>query len=447
MKRNLTQSLFAASAALGLFACSNSSSTAPNTSSAASSVTTPSSSTPSSAALSSSLTSTTSSSSIAVSPTTPTWHTFSADNAKIRLTGRADFTNPKSPMMAWSGSTFSVAFNGTAVNIHLVAPGSIFNVFVDGDTIPTSVLDLSNSADTISIVAQNLTNGPHRVSVFKRTEAQYGEVVFSGFDILGDGTLNDLPAIPTHKIEYIGNSITCGYGDLDSLNTNHFNIETEDHYWSYTAVSARRLGAEHHTVCFSGRGMYRNNDNALTGTLPELYPLVSPQSTVQYNTANWTPDLVAINLGTNDFYLGIPDSASYVNATVAFVKSLHTDYPLAAIYLIDGPMLSDYYPNATSDTVARFANNATTGWPSDYFLRKGTAGAYTYTYRSQTVNQRYLDAARTALIAAGVTKVYRYILPAQSGSLGYGADWHPSKRQHSADANFLVNSIKTNLGW
>lgn len=59
---------------------------------------------------------------------------------------------------------------------------------------------------------------------------------------------------------------------------NGLSIETEDHYWTYAAVATRHLNAEERTVCFSGRGLYRNNTGSMDGTLPELFPMVSPNT-------------------------------------------------------------------------------------------------------------------------------------------------------------------------
>ena len=335
-----------------------------------------------------------------------------ANNPKIRVVGRADKTDPLHPVLTWSGATFSIAFIGTDVKIHLQGSGAYYDVFVDGATTPT-VLDLSTDASELHpLLTAPLASGPHTVTVFKRTEAQYGDATFGGFDIAG--TIADLPAAPPHKIEFIGNSITCGYGVYGLSNSEHFLLSTEDHYYSYTSVAARSLNAEHHTVCYSGRGIYRNNDNSTTGLLPELFPLLAPGGGT-WDFTQWTPDAVAINLGTNDFAQApAPDSTGYVNATINFVKQIHTAYPASSVFLVDGPMLSDYYPP---------------GVPA------------------QSMNARYLNAARTSLISQGLSKVYRVAFPAQTGSVGYGSDWHPNVAQDAIDAALLTTAMKTSMGW
>ena len=430
-------------ALLAMVGCSNTSPTAIATSSTALSSGTSSgalsSGSLSSAALSSGALGSSSSQAIQ----TPQWHTFNADNPKIRTVGRADISIPTRPILAWSGSQVQVAFIGTDVKIHLAANGSIFNVFVDGDTLPTSVLDLSQSSDTVHTIATGLTLGQHVVSVYKRTEAQYGDMTFSGFEILGNDALSDLPAAPAHKIEVIGNSITCGYGDLDTNKMNHFDITTEDHYFTYAAVTSRALNAELHAECYSGRGIYRSNMGDLTGNLPELFPLMSPLGDLPWNFAQWTPEVVLVNLGTNDFYQSIPDSNLFVSAAIAFIDTIHAKYPAATILMLDGPMLSDYFPTITSaDLVYPYPATGT----SPYYTRKVTAGDTTFVCKSQTVCKRFLNGAQAALVAHGVNAV-RMSFPAQTGALGYGADWHPSMRQHAAMAKQLTTQLQTTMGW
>ena len=377
---------------------------------------------------------------------TSAWHTFTPDNPAIRIVGRGDYTTPLAPTFAWSGSNWSIAFHGTAVKILLTAPGSIFNVFVDGDTIPTSVLDLSNSSEGEHLLAENLTEGEHTITVFKRTEAQYGDATFQGFKVYGYSTLSLFPTI-TRRIEFIGNSITCGYGDLDSLKENTFDITTEDHYWTYAATTARHLGAESHAICYSGRGLYRNNTGSLNGTLPELFPTISPSTTIAWDFGQWIPEVLVINLGTNDFYLGIPDSSEFVTAGITFIQSIRSHYPATKILMLDGPMLSDYYPAATVSDFSQFPEEPLKGYPSAYIMRRISGTDTSYTYRSQTVCQRYLNAIKNNLVNSGETNVARYSFPAQTGKYGYGADWHPSKAQHAYMAGLLEGWVKTEMGW
>jgi len=336
------------------------------------------------------------------------WHFFAANDSQIRIAGRADFGIRTRPTFAWSGTAIEFAFVGTAARIHIQAPGSVFNVFLDGDTLPSKILDLSESSDSVYLLADHLPAGSHWIRVYKRTEAIFGDAVFSGIDVIGDSSLAALPAPNVRKIEFIGNSITCGYGDLDSLPENPFDILTEDHSITYAALSARHLKAQERTVCMSGRGIYRNSDNTLTMLLPELYPLIQLSSITPWDFSLWTPDIVVINLGTNDFAGGIPDSASFVDPAIALVKTIHGNYPSAKIILADGPMLLG---------------------------------------NSLTVCRLYLDAVQSEFEGTREPAVERLSFAPQTGSLGYGADWHPSRKQHALMAVNLEVKIKAMMNW
>jgi hypothetical protein len=76
---------------------------------------------------------------------------------------------------------------------------------------------------------------------------------------------------PARRIEFIGNSITCGYGVLSDSSNCHFSPQTEDAGMSYAAILSRRLHADYHLVAYSGKGMVRNyGDKNKTSVNPML---------------------------------------------------------------------------------------------------------------------------------------------------------------------------------
>jgi lysophospholipase L1-like esterase len=77
----------------------------------------------------------------------------------------------------------------------------------------------------------------------------------------------DPPAGASRLIEVIGDSISCGYGDLGKLADSEC-LTTESHWDSYEAVAARALGAEVSTIAASGRGVIRNYGGDTSGTMP-----------------------------------------------------------------------------------------------------------------------------------------------------------------------------------
>lgn len=308
----------------------------------------------------------------------------------------------------WSASGASITFAGTSCSIRFHAQGAIYDVFVDG--VRKDILDLStNGGDTLFALATGLPQGTHTVAVRARTEMQYSIAKFHGFRI--DGTPGTAPAGSDRRIEYYGNSITCGYGILDSLNSNHFSIRTEDEALSYAGLAADSLGADRHTICWSGRGVIQNyGGDVASPTLPKIFRrVVWSDSTDLWDFSRWTPDVVVIDLGTNDYSTSLPDSAKFHGAYTAFVDTLHALYPQAGFLLVDGPMLS-----AGSEALNRLRRN---------------------------LDDVVADATKQGIKASHLA------LPPQDGSLGYGADWHPSAKQAVLNGKQVAEALRTFMGW
>ncbi|MDR2594058.1 MAG: GDSL-type esterase/lipase family protein [Fibromonadaceae bacterium] len=307
---------------------------------------------------------------------------------------------------SFSGVEFTIAFEGTEASVLLKSKGNVFNVVLDGKQMPP--LDLSANAKEKHLIAKNLAKEIHIISIAKRTESIQGDVLFKGFEIKGVPQKEALPQKPKLKIEFLGNSITAGYGVLDSVKEHTYSPITQDVFSSYAGFAARELNAEIRTVAFSGRGIYRNHpDSKDQRTLPEFFPYISVNAKIPWDFS-WQPDIAVIELGTNDFSVNAPDSAGFVNSVVKFSKQVKEKYPNAKIIITDGPMLNDFWPK---------------GVPSLTLCRK------------------FLDAAKEELAKQGIS-VHRLSFSRQDGSLGYGADWHPSKRQSEKNGKELAEFIK-----
>ena len=48
---------------------------------------------------------------------------------------------------------------------------------------------------------------------------------------------------------------------------------------------------------------------------------------------------------------------------------------------------------------------------------------------------------------AGDKEIYRFDMTPQTGSLGYGADWHPSIAQHEQMAKELTAYLQSLMSW
>ncbi len=255
----------------------------------------------------------------------------------VHFFGRFDTRDAKGPRFAYPGSAVATSFTGSGLGITLADQGeNYFSVVVD-DGKPTT---LHTQGTKSYVLAQGLGSGTHTAVVTKKTESFQGVVQFRGFTPDG-GALIPTPFPFARNIELIGDSITCGYGDTGAGPSCDFSPETEDETQAWGAVAAASLGAMHTAVAYSGRGMVRNNDGTTAGVMPKLWTRTladDPSST--WDFGKHTPDVVVVNLATNDFAKGDPGSA-FVTGYGNFLNVLRTTYPNARIVAVIGPMLGE----------------------------------------------------------------------------------------------------------
>lgn len=328
-------------------------------------------------------------------------------SANVLFIGRFDTSDPAGPKFAWGTTTIKANFHGTGIRVNLKSIGdNWFSVIIDGE-VKASVNVPAGSSSPITL-AYGLTNGNHTVELVKRTEAWVGDVQFLGFTVT-DGSLLAGPAPSSKRIEFIGDSITCGYGNEGTSQYQSFTTKNENAYLAYGAVTARLLGADPITVCWSGKGVIRNYGGDTTDLMPALYSRILPYNpTLQWAPSQWIPQVVVINLCTNDYSVGIPDRAAFTTAYANFVTRIRSQYPAAHIYCAIGPML-----NGDNQTSAR----------------------------------DYISGVVTQKNSAGDQKIHFIEFPVQDWANGYGEDWHPSLKTHELMANQLASQIRADLGW
>ena len=142
-------------------------------------------------------------------------------------------------------------------------------------------------------------------------------------------------AIP--KIEFIGNSITCGTGsDQSDIPCGKGVLHDQQNaYLSYGPIIARQLNAQWSLGAVSGIGLIHSCCN-----MDIVMPLVFDKidlwgGSLKWDFANYQPDVVTVCLGQND---GIQDSTIFCSAYISFIKTLRRYYPAAQIILLTSPM-------------------------------------------------------------------------------------------------------------
>jgi lysophospholipase L1-like esterase len=205
-----------------------------------------------------------------------------------------------------------------------------------------------NKGGVNALVIKAATEGKHILWVYKATEAQTGPVFIHK---LQANNIKALP-IPTGPlIEFIGNSITCGAAS-DPSEVPCGKGEYHDQHNAYLAYGprlARALGANFILSSVSGYGMYRNW-NSEGPTLPQVYNKLDLQgnSSRQWSSGAYSPDIISIALGTNDFSSGdgkTPraafDSVAFISSYVSFVKRIKEFHPSAHLVLLTSPTVSN----------------------------------------------------------------------------------------------------------
>ncbi len=320
-----------------------------------------------------------------------------ANHPDINYMGRIHWTEDGQGAFTYPGTTAMFRFQGTGVGME-TSPGSgKFMVEIDGNE-PFAVT--YTPTDSLLTLVENLTDTIHNVRITYAIEGYEMKPHFRNFII--DGKLLPADPKPELKMEFIGNSITCGYGIEDENPEHDFSYDTENHTLTYAYKTARALNADFNIVARSGIGIYRNYGSPKEGdtkTMPLEYDYTMLYNhDYEWDHSKFHPDIICINLGTNDTSENNYDIALYEQHYRDFLKHLRQLHPQAKIVLLTGAMLQD---QALTDV------------------------------------KSVLDK-----LASEDELVYRFDMSPQTGELGYGASWHPSARQAERMAEELIPFLK-----
>ncbi len=327
--------------------------------------------------------------------------------------------------LGWSGSCLECVTNSPEVTFDLVtdelplAEGHLGRaaVYVDGQEERTLLL---RGEERVTV---RLTEGSHRVSLVKLSEAAFGLVGVRNvsFRPPREGTLTvRAPEKKPRRIEFIGDSITCGYGIEGADENEPFTTGTEHPLKGYAGLAARALDAEAEWISWSGIGVLSHyvppevNEPREEFLMGQLYPFEDLRLDTRrgicprLRAERFRPQLIVIHLGTNDdsFVRGDPArEAVFGRRYRALLDTVHAMNPQAALLCCLGLMGTRLCPETERQTL-RFAREH----PSCTVLFHG--------FEEQ-------DGARD----------------------GYGCDFHPSARTHIAAAREIEEVIRSMMGW
>lgn len=192
---------------------------------------------------------------------------FVADDNYVNITGRTLFYDGVR-YMNYSCSSIEFLFTGNRVEAEFWTNSCMLEgsrkawiaVFVDEGQEPLKRIAVDHEG-TYLLYEEKMDTGTvfkeRKLTLVKYSEVAYGKVGIKSIIIDGE-----LPPIPTSKrerrIEYIGDSITCGYGSEGVWNQEEFDTSTENPWEGYAAITARSLNADYHLVSWSGIGVISN---------------------------------------------------------------------------------------------------------------------------------------------------------------------------------------------
>jgi hypothetical protein len=329
---------------------------------------------------------------------------YKPDHQAIQYTGRVDFSDPQKPRIWAPGVYIKAKFKGTRCEILIndEAAGKNHNyleIVVD-DRTPYRI-KLAEKINVLTI-SDNLPDGEHTVLICKDTESNIGYIDFIGIRCK---KLLSLPAKPTRKVEYIGDSITSGTGmDLSVIACDKGQwYDQHNAYMSYGAQTARNLNAQWQLTALAGVGLVHSccKMNVL---MPKIFDkVVLRNDSISWDFKKYQPDVVTICLGQND---GIQDSTLYCNTYVQFIKAIRGNYPKADIICLTSPMGNEKLTSAL---------------------------------------KRYLTGVTAYLNTAGDDKkVTHYFFSKQYHN---GCGGHPDLAEHKLIADELTAYIKQLKGW
>jgi len=326
-------------------------------------------------------------------------------NERIHYEGRIDWRDPLQPSMSFPGSAVVVRFRGTGFDARLSTTiADHFQAVVDGQ--PAAAFAITKEP-ALYPIALGLPAGEHTVVLYKCTESNRGTARFYGLRLAPGTRLLPAPAA-NRCIEFIGDSITCGYGDLGANPKDPVSPANSNWYYTYGAIAARRLGAEQVTVAASG---IRLTQSGQWDAMPRVYTRVHPNDR-EYPwdfTRGPVPNVVVINLGTNDFRKDPPDESGWTGALGQFLDFVRSLRPSAEIYVADGPIMG---PGPDLDHLR--------AWNLEVVARRR---------------------------ASGDTRCHTLNFAVQQPEDGYGSDYHPSVKTHMKMADQLVAAIRADTNW
>lgn len=358
---------------------------------------------------------------VTMTPTTPVQEEakmFEFTEENVRPIGRTFSENGL--WCAFSGSGAEFQFHGNKLIVNVIGDNAAKNpfnednhtriaIYVNGERVIDEMVNEAVKAFTVFDGSETVDAV---VNIVKLSETAMSTIKLSS--LITDGAATVTPTKPRDLyIEFIGDSITCGYGVDDEDRDHHFSTKTEDCTKAYAYKTAKLLNADYSLVSISGYGIITGysgdgEKKSESQIIPKYYEKLgfsyanSVMAKTDWDFTKREPDAVVINLGTNDdsWCKKVPErQEEYIAGYVAFLKTIREKNPNATIVCALGIMGDNLYP-CVEAAVTR--------------------------YREET----------------GDTNVEAFHFTPQNPADGYAADWHPTAVTHTKAAEKIAERLR-----
>lgn len=253
-------------------------------------------------------------------------YTVSELSDRLITHGRT-FVDPQEDILYfnWSCAAVEFTFRGTHLNVSLRSgcgyefeglPGDpnapkratwpYLAVFLDDIPQPLRRFEIASPNETW-LLYQSREAETHRIRIMKLTENNKTFLGIAAFTAEGEFLPTERPK--KKRLEIVGDSITCGYGNLIKDPARHFYSVDEDGYLAYGPIAARALDFDWSCVSVSGITAVHHQGWQIGYAMEELYAYTDRigQERLSLVPEAWdfrrhSTDYVVVNLGTNDCY-------------------------------------------------------------------------------------------------------------------------------------------------
>jgi lysophospholipase L1-like esterase len=252
-----------------------------------------------------------------------------ADNSNVRYTGRVLKVDDGSVSFDWSGSYLEIKFTGGFLAIRVSdTRKNYYNLFVNGrqEGVITTF-----GKDSVIVLAADAGRRENVIKLQKRSEGEQGMTTIHSLVLSSRGEV--LPYNPgrDRHIEFIGNSITAGFGTEGKSKDEMFLASTENCNLAFGAILSRYFNTDYTFIAHSGWGAARNYGDSLPvsriSMKDKMLQTFDMDPGQMWNFTSYKPDIVVINLGSNDFSTRPhPNKDQFTSAYMQIISQLRAKY-------------------------------------------------------------------------------------------------------------------------